>query len=451
MNRDSRQALALAFAAIVVAALPSRANAEELTKPAVASALDEVVISDAYVYLLGRAVVIRQEQEDLKEEGIDYNVIKYNPVGKPLEWVNPNLDVTNNEAWIAVDDKTPTVLEIPRIKGRYYTAQILDEWGEVITNINQRNYPLHPYGKFAFVAPGSTAEIPADAVKIELRSPKAKMLARVEIKGDPDGAVALQKQFRLASLGKPQISPALPVPAFNNDELIGVEIFDNVDEVLRSAPDIAPVAAQLQAKVRDVAKLAADSRTRAEINTLLRTKIIPAFQKFSVTEAGATRNNWVATTVIGNYGDDFSIRTAANYVGIWANARHEVIYFVTTRDTDGNALDGSKAYIMHFPKADLPDAVVNAYWSLSLVDVPGFLAVPNPINRYTFNSVAPPKLEADGSLKIFLAPRPGPGIPETNWLPAPDGKPFSLTFRTYVPKDVVKRGEWFPPAVALVD
>jgi hypothetical protein len=31
-----------------------------------------------------------------------------------------------------------------------------------------------------------------------------------------------------------------------------------------------------------------------------------------------------------------------------------------------------------------------------------------------------------------------------------DGKPFSLTFRTYVPKDVVKRGEWFPPAVMSV-
>jgi hypothetical protein len=37
--------------------------------------------------------------------------------------------------------------------------------------------------------------------------------------------------------------------------------------------------------------------------------------------------------------------------------------------------------------------------------------------------------------------------PESNWLLAPSGKAFSLTIRTYVPKDVVKRGEWFPPAV----
>jgi hypothetical protein len=448
MKLHRRDVLAIGSLAFIASSLLWPAAAQQGS--AKVPALDEATIADAYIYLLGRAIVIRQEQEDLKEKGVDYNVIKYNPVGKPLEWVNPNLDVTNNEAWIAVDDNTPAVLEIPRIEGRYYTAQILDEWGEVITNINPRNYPLHPYGKFAFVAPGSKANIPDDAVRIELRSPKAKMLARVEIKGDPDGAIKLQRQFRLGSLGKPAIKPILPIPAFDNAKLIGVEIFDNVDDVLASAPDVAPVASQLQDKVRAVAKLSADPKHRAAIDTLLRTKIIPAFQKYSVAGAGASKNNWIATTVIGNYGDDFAIRTAANYVGIWANARHEVIYFVTTRDADGKPLDGACNYVMHFPKAELPDGVVNAYWSLSLVDVPGFLAVPNPLNRYTFNSVTPPKAEPDGSLKIFLAPRPGPGIPEANWLPAPDGKPFSLTFRTYVPKDVVKRGEWFPPAVTLV-
>ena len=75
-------------------------------------------------------------------------------------FVNPNLDVAYLEAWIAVDDETPVLLEIPEITDRYYTAQILDEWGEVVTNINERNYPLHPHGRFAFVAPGSRAEVP---------------------------------------------------------------------------------------------------------------------------------------------------------------------------------------------------------------------------------------------------------------------------------------------------
>lgn len=446
MRPNLRNALVLLSAAFVAWVVAMPANAEDKEQPALP---DAKTVSDAYVYLLGRVLVIRQEQADIKPGVLDYNQIKYNPLGKPLEWVNPNLDVANNEAWIAIDSDTPAVLEIPRIDGRYYTAQILDEWGEVITNINQRNYPLHPYGKYAFAMPGSTAKIPEDAVRIDLRSPKAKLLARVELKTDPEGGAALQKQFKLTSLGTPKIAPALAIPAFDNKTLIGVEIFDHADEVLASAPDVSPVAAQLQSKVRDIAKQVTDPARRAAIDELLRAKIIPAFQTYSVAEAGATKNNWVGTTVIGNYGDDFAIRTAANYIGIWSNARHEVIYFVTTRDADGKPLDGAGNYVIHFPKSDRPDSVVNAYWSLSLVDVPGFLAVPNPLNRYTFNSIAPPK--ADGSLKIFLAAKAGPGIPEANWLPAPDGKPFSLTFRTYVPKDVVKRGEWFPPAIQKIN
>ncbi|WP_370638918.1 DUF1214 domain-containing protein [Croceicoccus sp. Ery5] len=49
-----------------------------------------------------------------------------------------------------------------------------------------------------------------------------------------------------------------------------------------------------------------------------------------------------------------------------------------------------------------------------------------------------------------MAPEPPAGAPQANWLPSPKGKGFSLTFRTYVPRDVVKSGGWFPPAPTVV-
>jgi hypothetical protein len=154
---------------------PSRAQAAtQAMKP------DDQTIADAYIYLLGRALVIRQEHTDRKEPGFAYNKIKYNPLGS-ADFVNPNLDVAYLEAWFAVDDKTAVLLEVPEVKGRYYTAQILDEWGEVIVNINERTFPSKPFGKFALVKPGSNVKIPADAGRIELHSSKAKMLARVAI------------------------------------------------------------------------------------------------------------------------------------------------------------------------------------------------------------------------------------------------------------------------------
>ena len=83
--------------------------------------LSEQDVIDSYAYILARYLVIRQEHIDISEEGVDYNVIKYNELGK-AEFVNPNLDVAYLEAWFAVDEKTPVILEIPKIEGRYYTA-----------------------------------------------------------------------------------------------------------------------------------------------------------------------------------------------------------------------------------------------------------------------------------------------------------------------------------------
>jgi hypothetical protein len=367
------------------------------------------------------------------------------------DFVNPNLDVAYLEAWIAVDDETPVLLEIPEITDRYYTAQILDEWGEVVTNINERNYPLHPHGRFAFVAPGSRAEVPEDAVRIELHSRKAKMLARVELKTDLEGAMALQRRFTLTPLGTPKIEPAPPMPAFGNRELIGVEIFDNVDRLLTSAPDVSPVAARMQAKVRAVAHQAGDPDLRPALDRLITEEIVPEFLEQAVTKAGVFENGWLGTLGTGNYGENFLIRTSANLVGLWANTNDEVIYFVATTDGDGRPLNGSNDYVVEFPAADRPDAVVDGYWSLILVDVPDYRVVPNALDRFNLNSHSPLETDPDGSLRILLASEPDPSVPESNWLPAPDAKAFSLTLRAYVPKDGVKRGEWFPPKITRLE
>ncbi len=410
---------------------------------------DKQTVADAYAYLLGRALVVRQEHTDLKEPGVTYNVIKYNALGS-AEFANPNLDVAYLEAWIAVDDKTPVLLEVPKVNGRYYTAQILDEWGEVITNINERTFPFHPNGTFAFVAPGSKAVVPQGAERIELNSRKAKMLGRVEIKDDKEGAVGLQKQFKITPMGRPEIEPAVAIAEIDNKELVGVELFDSAGALLASAHDVSPAGPEMQAKVREVAKMAEDPQQRQVLDRMIRTEVIPQFRVDAVTKTGVYKNNWLATIGTGNYGADYRRRAAANLVGIWANANDEVIYFVATEDADGKPLNGSNEYIIDFSKAGRPEQAVNGYWSVILLDVPNYRVVPNRLNRFNLNNYSGLKSEADGSLKILLSKQPGVATLESNWLPTADGKAFSLTLRTYVPKDFVKRGEWFPPAIKRV-
>ena len=174
---------------------------------------------------------------------------------------------------------------------------------------------------------------------------------------------------------------------------------------------------------------------------------MPEFLAFAVSKSGVFENNWLGTLGTGNYGSNYWIRSSANLVGLWANTNDEVIYFVATRDADGQPFNGANDYVLEFPGASRPDAVVDAYWSVILVDVPDYRVVKNPLDRFNFNSDSGLKNEADGSLRILIASEHNSMVPESNWLPAPDGKGFSLTLRIYVPKDVVKRGEWFPPAL----
>jgi len=407
---------------------------------------DEKTIVDSYTYLLGRMLVIRQEHMDRKADGFAYNAIKYNPLGS-ADFVNPNLDVAYLEAWIAVDVDTPALLDVPRITGRYYTAQLLDEWGEVIVNINDRTFPSQPFGRFALVAPRSTAKTPEDAGRIVLHSHKAKMLSRVELKDDPDGAVKLQQAFTLRSLGTPAIDAPPAIPMFDNKDLMGVEIFDDLDARLASALDVAPIAAELQQKARAVAAyVASGNDARTTVDKVARGKAVKEFQVYATTAAMPVRNRWMGGAPAGNYGTNYWFRTMVNYGGIWGNTGNEVLYFTPVSDAEGQPLLGSKNYVIHFPADGLPQSVVDAYWSVILVSVPDYRVVDNPLKRFNLNNHSPLQKESDGSLKIAVGPKPVAGVPESNWLPSPDGKPFTLTFRTYVPKDIVAR-EWAPPAL----
>jgi len=412
---------------------------------------DEEIV-EAFLYLVARYLVIRQEHIDLSEVGVDYNVLKLNELGK-AEFPNPNLDVAYLEAWLAVDEHTPVVLEIPEIAGRYYTAQVCDEWADIITNIHERSYPDHPFGKFVFCLAGSSLQLPEGAVRVDLPSSKAKILARVERQDDDESAIALQHQFRLTSLAAPVVAPAVDIPMFTNEAPITVDAFTRpwLDQVLASASDQMPGALSYQATVRAIADMVeTDETARAEIDEIIGTQAWPALARF-IKGFGDRRGGWSATTGRPTgFDDDLWFRAAANYGGIWWNNNQEVVYYIGEQDKDGNDLNGDNSYLIHFGANDTPDQHVHAYWSITLMSLPDYRVVPNPIDRYNLNNLSPFEYEEDGSLKLYLGGSLPDGAPESNWLPAPPGRPFTLNHRYYVAKDDVLSGDWYvPPLIRL--
>ncbi len=445
--------IVVAITAMIIAACSS-INFPSLNKgePIEGLGLTRQEVVDSYIYTFARYLVIRQEHIDIAEDGVDYNVIKYNELGK-AEFVNPNLDVAYFETWFAVDEQTPVILEIPKIEERYYTAQIVDEWAEIVANINERNYPDHSYGKFALVLKGSNPEIPEDAMRIELPSKKAKMLGRVERKGDDKGALELQQSFRIIKTGEPEIDPAVSISMFSNETPIMVDVFQKpmVEKVLESAPDNMTIAPEMQTKVMAIADFVEKSDTnRALVDEIIQTEAFPALIHY-IKNFGDRRGGWSSTREFLAFDDDIWFRAAANFAGIWWNSSEEVVYYVGEADDAGEPLNGDNLYVIHFPADELPQQQVNSYWSLTLMSLPDYRVVPNDLNRYNLNNQSPLVFEADGSLKLYLGAELPAGKSQANWLPAPEGKPFTLNLRMYVPKQAVLSGDYYVPPLRKLD
>jgi hypothetical protein len=393
-------------------------------------------IVEAYQYMLSRWLVLRQERRDL-DEGFAWNAIIHRAPGG-VSWANPNLDVAYSEAWIAIDESSATVLDLPKIEGRYYTFQLLNGWGEVTLNINERNFPDHPSGKFALCLKGSNSPgLPADALRIDLPGSKSRLLMRVELGADPDEAIRLQKATTLTATGAPQVPDPIPV---DFERFPGVEAFDRTAEILAGEPDINPGMEPLQAKARAVAAAAQDSSERERIAAVIKDKAVPDFVH-AIAGMGQMGNGWVRPRMIGNYDDDWQMRSIANFTGIWANNTHEVIYFA------GRDFDGGKTLSLTFPADAPPEAQVRYFWSVIAVDSKEFTVIPNPLNQFLLNKQSGLQPNADGSVTLWFAPeRPG-ASPEPNWLPTPRGGKYNLTFRFYGPSEDVVSGRYFPPPI----
>lgn len=407
-------------------------------------------IVESYVYLLSRALVVRQEQMDFDGTGLEYNTIKYNEAGK-ADFVNPNLDVAYMEAWIAVDDKSAVIIEIPEIKDRYYTVQLLDGWGEVIVNLNERNFPDHPFGRFALVLENAQVDIPEDALKVPVYTDKIKMLARVELQDDLEAAVALQKQFQMSVIGTPVIAPTINFPNFTNQAPPQSNLFEYTEVFLQSS-DEKMENDSIQTLTREIGHYLADHpESASRIDSVITKEALPKFINYAITEAGKFENGWLATLLAGNYDSNYWTRTAANFVGIWANKSEEVIYFIASKDANGEALGNGKSYSLTFPKESLPGDQVNGFWSVILVDFPNYRVVENELNRFNFNNYSEFTYNPDGSLTLYIAPELQSDWPKSNWLPSPKEGLFNLTLRSYVPKENVLRGDWFPTGLAPLE
>ena len=377
--------------------------------------------------------------------------------------VKPNVDTYYSIAWFDLTEG-PQVLHMPATE-RYYLLCFYDAFTNVFANPGTRTSGSDELD-LLIVGPDHT-DIDTTGYTV-LRSPTdmAWLIGRIETYNDHDGSTVvrqIQDQMSLiphSSIGDSSyVAPqgtlferAAQAPVAQM-EALSTEQFINQLSLLMNEQQAANYDQQLLDRMAAIGIEAGERFELPTDNFILTQKLkaIPSVVHKRMRKRKATpdpafiKNNWtIITSKLGEYQDDYLIRSYVSFVGLGANLAADAIYPFTTVDDQGETLDGAQSYTIHMEAAAIPP--VRGFWSLTAYNPDDFL-IEHGYDRYAINSNDSLQYNDDGSLDLLIQAEPPTTLSESNWLPVRDDQEFSLTMRLYWPTDAILDRLWEPPSV----
>jgi len=381
--------------------------------------------------------------------------------------VSPNSDTPYS--MLALDLRAePIVLTVPVIeKERYFSIQLIDLYTFNFDYIGSRATG-NDGGSFLIAAPGWKGETPKGVKKVfHAETELALGVYRTQLfkPDDIDNVKKIQAGYKVQPLSEflagsaPKAAPVIDFmkPLTPEAQKSSPEFFNVLNFILKFCPT-DPSETELMARLAkigvgagknfDVGKLAPEMKTAVEQGMADAWAEFADFKAKSFDTGKVTSGDVFGTRQFLK--NNYLYRMAAGVIGLYGNSKQEAMYPFYGVDSDKQPLDGNKHYTMHFAPAELPP--VNAFWSVTMYDLPGHFLVANPLHRYLINSPMLPQLkrDADGGLTLhFQNESPGPDK-EANWLPAPKG-PFFMAMRLYWPKEAALEGTWTAPLLKRLE
>jgi hypothetical protein len=378
--------------------------------------------------------------------------------------VRPNFDTLYSAAWLDLT-REPMIVSVPDTAGRYYLMPILDMWTDVFA-VPGKRITGTTAGIFAVVPPGWRGRVPDGALVIEAPTPYVWVLDRVQCNGPDDYSAihALQGALTVCPLsqwGKPPRPVEAPIdlnvdmttPPLDQVNALPVRDYFRLGAELMKLHSPHLTDWSILARLRKIGVLPGGSFDYDGLDETVRSGLegVPgealAQMRAAIPRMGTIVDGWLMnTTAMGVYGNMYLQRAVVTMLGLGANPPEDAIYPLSMGDADGQPLDGSHDYVLHFAADEIPP--VRAFWSVTMYDAEGFQAA-NPLNRFAIGDRDRLMFNEDGSLDLFLQhENPGPDK-EANWLPAPRG-PLGVTMRLYWPDPQALDGRWNPPPIRRV-
>lgn len=373
----------------------------------------------------------------------------------------PNSDTPYS--WLGMDLRAePIVLSLPPIdKNRYFSVQFIDAYTYNFDYLGSRSTG-NDGGTYLVAGPGWKGETP-NGIKKVLRSETdfnwAVFRTQLFNPADIDNVKKVQAGYKAqplsAFLGQPAPAAAPAInfikPLMPDGEKTSIEFFNILNFVMQYTPAV-PSEEAVRARF---AKIGIAPGKTLDVNSLS-PEMKNAYSQ-GMADAWAALSNLEKTEIDtgkvtsgdlfgsrATLGDNYLYRMAGTKLGIGGNSKEEAMYPMYLVDSTGQKLNGASKYTVHFAPGQLPP--VNAFWSLTMYQMPSSLLVANPINRYLINSPMLPRLvkDPDGGVTLYVQNQSPGKDKEANWLPAPAG-PFVSAMRLYWPKQEALNGAWQAP------
>src|SRR6266576_1981253 len=351
----------------------------------------------------------------------------------------------------------PLVLTVPPIeKERYFSVQLIDAYTFNFDYIGSRATG-NEGGSYMVAGPNWKGETPKGVKKVfraETEFVFAVYRTQLFKPDDLDNVKKVQAGYKAQTLAAFLGQPAKAAPAIDfikplspAEEKTSPEFFNILNFVLQFCPT-NPSETGLMARFAKIGvgagKTFDASKLSPEMKAAIEQGMGDAWAAFGGLEKEFAAGKVTSGDVFGTrefLKNNYLYRMGAAVLGIYGNSKLEAMYPV---DAAKQKLDGANRYTVRFAPGELPP--VNAFWSLTMYEMPQSLLVANPINRYLLNSPMLPqfKKDADGGLTLLIQNESPGKEKESNWLPAPKG-PFVMAMRLYWPKEEATEGKWTAP------
>lgn len=355
----------------------------------------------------------------------------------------------------------PLVISVPKVdKDRYYSLQFIDLYTHNFAYVGTRATGTEA-GNYLLAGPNWQGETPANIKQvIRAETELALIMYRTELKNpdDIENVKAIQAAYRvqpLSSFTKTKTPEADPInfvtPPSSQTIRTSPDFFNTLSFLLQFAPE-HPSEIELRQKFKRIGIIPGQTFEFDKLSKEIQQAILNGQQQ-AWQDLATFKKEQVDTgkrTSADGFGsrdflkNDYLARMSSAAFGIYGNSKEEALYPTYFTDSQQQALNGSHNYQLHFSKDQLPP--VNAFWSLTMYQLPESLLVKNELNRYLINSAMLDSLKrnSDGSITLYLQHEKPSADKISNWLPAPKGD-FWAALRLYWPKPEALNGTWQAP------